>query len=75
MRTEPRSAAVPHRLRAVRALLASVVLGLVPITAATLGCGGPDAKAPNPTRPLARGWDKVVASAKARWPEITVEAP
>ena len=30
---------------------------------------------PNPTRPLAKGWDKVVASARARWPEITVEAP
>lgn len=27
---------------------------------------------PNPNRPLARGWDKVVASATARWPELTV---
>ncbi|HEY3812415.1 MAG TPA: nucleotidyltransferase family protein [Caulobacteraceae bacterium] len=30
---------------------------------------------PNPTRPRAKGWDKVVASALARWPEIVVEAP
>lgn len=27
---------------------------------------------PNPHRPKGAGWDKVVASAKARWPEITV---
>lgn len=27
---------------------------------------------PNPTRPLATGWDRVTTSAKARWPEITV---
>ena len=27
---------------------------------------------PNPNRPLARGWDKAVASAQARWPELTV---
>ncbi len=30
---------------------------------------------PNPHRPLARGWDKAVASARARWPELTVIAP
>ena len=30
---------------------------------------------PNPRRPLARGWDKAVASAKARWPELTIIAP
>ena len=29
---------------------------------------------PNPTRGAARGWDRVVASAKARWPELTVIA-
>jgi hypothetical protein len=29
---------------------------------------------PNPTRQLARGWDKVIASARGRWPEITVVA-
>ncbi|MBQ1541587.1 hypothetical protein C5708_16925 [Caulobacter sp. CCUG 60055] len=27
---------------------------------------------PNPNRPLAKGWDRVVASARARWPELTV---
>lgn len=28
---------------------------------------------PNPTRPVARDWARVVGGAKARWPEITVE--
>lgn len=27
---------------------------------------------PNPNRPLARGWDNVVASARSRWPELQV---
>ncbi|MES2035940.1 MAG: nucleotidyltransferase family protein [Pseudomonadota bacterium] len=27
---------------------------------------------PNPNRPLAKGWNKVVASARERWPEIRV---
>ena len=27
---------------------------------------------PNPTRGLAKGWGKVIASARGRWPEITV---
>ena len=30
---------------------------------------------PNPHRPLARGWDKAVASARARWPELTILEP
>jgi len=30
---------------------------------------------PNPSRPLARGWAKVTASAKARWPELAVVEP
>ena len=30
---------------------------------------------PNPDRPLARGWNKAVASARARWPELTVIEP
>jgi hypothetical protein len=30
---------------------------------------------PNPTRPLAKGWDRIVASARGRWPEVTVVAP
>ena len=29
---------------------------------------------PNPNRPRGKGWDKVVAGVKARWPEVTVEA-
>ena len=28
---------------------------------------------PNPRRPQARGWERTTASAKARWPEVTVE--
>jgi hypothetical protein len=28
---------------------------------------------PNPRRGLAKGWDKVIASAQARWPEIVIE--
>ena len=27
---------------------------------------------PNPNRPRASGWNKVIASARARWPELTV---
>jgi hypothetical protein len=30
---------------------------------------------PNPSRPLARGWSKVVDAAKNRWPELTISAP
>jgi len=30
---------------------------------------------PNPHRPLARGWDKITASAQARWPEVKVLTP
>lgn len=30
---------------------------------------------PNPNRPLARGWDKAVANARARWPELTIIEP
>jgi hypothetical protein len=29
--------------------------------------------APNPTRPLARGWAAITAGVKARWPELTVD--
>ena len=28
---------------------------------------------PNPHRPLARGWDRILASVQARWPEVRVE--
>jgi hypothetical protein len=30
---------------------------------------------PNPDRPLAKGWDRALASASARWPELTVIEP
>jgi hypothetical protein len=30
---------------------------------------------PNPDRPLARGWDRAVSSAVARWPEVRVLNP
>lgn len=30
---------------------------------------------PNPDRPLAKGWDKVVASARDRWPELKIARP
>ena len=30
---------------------------------------------PNPTRGLARGWQRVIANARGRWPEITVIEP
>ena len=30
---------------------------------------------PNPTRPLARGWDKITRSAQERWPEVTIIQP
>ena len=30
---------------------------------------------PNPHRPLAKGWEKVLTSARARWPELTVIEP
>ena len=30
---------------------------------------------PNPNRGLAKGWDRVIANARGRWPEITVVEP
>jgi len=30
---------------------------------------------PNPTRGQARGWDRVIANARGRWPEIAVIEP
>jgi hypothetical protein len=29
---------------------------------------------PNPDRPLAKGWDRAVASARARWPELRIDS-
>ena len=30
---------------------------------------------PNPNRPLAKGWDRAVANARSRWPELSVIGP
>lgn len=30
---------------------------------------------PNPGRPLAKGWDRAVANARSRWPELTIIEP
>ncbi|HEY0598900.1 nucleotidyltransferase family protein [Brevundimonas sp.] len=30
---------------------------------------------PNPNRPLARGWERAVANARTRWPELTIIEP
>ena len=30
---------------------------------------------PNPRRPLAKGWGKIVRSARERWPEVTIVQP
>ena len=30
---------------------------------------------PNPNRPLANGWDRAVANARSRWPELTIVQP
>lgn len=30
---------------------------------------------PNPRRPLARGWERAVANARSRWPELTIVEP
>ena len=30
---------------------------------------------PNPNRPLAKGWDRAVANARSRWPELTIVQP
>lgn len=59
--------AVGVRLEADDSISIAAPFGLEDVLSMTLR--------PNPDRPLARGWDKVVASARARWPELTVNAP
>ncbi len=59
--------AVGVRLERDGALTVAAPFGLEDLFSMTLR--------PNPTRGLARGWDKVVASARARWPELQVESP
>lgn len=59
--------AVAVRLEADDRITVAAPFGLADVFSMTLR--------PNPHRPLARGWDRTVASACARWPEITVVDP
>jgi hypothetical protein len=59
--------AVGVRLEADGAISVAAPFGLEDVFSMTLR--------PNPVRPLARGWDKAVASARARWPELSVIQP
>lgn len=56
--------AVGVRLEADDAISIAAPFGLEDVFSMTLR--------PNPNRPVAKGWDKAVASARARWPEIQV---
>lgn len=56
--------AVGVRLEADDAINIAAPFGLAEVFSMTLR--------PNPHRPLANGWERTVASARARWPEITV---
>ena len=56
--------AVGIRLEADNRITVAAPFGLDDLFAMTLR--------PNPNRPRAKGWDKAVASARARWPELTV---
>lgn len=59
--------AVGVRLEADDAISVAAPFGLEDVFSLTLR--------PNPRRGLARGWDRVVANARARWPELTVIEP
>lgn len=59
--------AVGVRLEADGAISVAAPFGLEDVFSLTIR--------PNPNRPLARGWDKAVASARARWPELTILEP
>lgn len=56
--------AVGVRLEADDSLSVVAPFGLEDVFAMTIR--------PNPTRGLAKGWDRAVANARGRWPEITV---
>lgn len=56
--------AVGIRLEADDRITVAAPFGLDDLFAMTLR--------PNPNRPRAKGWDTAVASARARWPELTV---
>lgn len=59
--------AVGVRLEADNAISVAAPFGLEDVFSLTLR--------PNPRRGLARGWDRVVANARARWPELTIIEP
>ncbi len=59
--------AVGVRLEADDAISVAAPLGLEDVFSLTLR--------PNPNRGLARDWQRVVANARARWPELTVIEP
>lgn len=59
--------AVGVRLEADDAISVAAPFGLEDVFSLTLR--------PNPRRGLARGWDRVVANARARWPELTIIEP
>jgi hypothetical protein len=56
--------AVGVRLEADDAISVVAPFGLEDVFAMTIR--------PNPTRGLATGWERVIANARGRWPEITV---
>ena len=56
--------AVGVRLEADDAISVVAPFGLEDVFAMTIR--------PNPTRGLAKGWERVIANARGRWPEITV---
>lgn len=59
--------AVGVRLEADGSLSVAAPFGLDDVFALTIR--------PNPNRPVAKGWAKAVASARARWPELKVVEP
>lgn len=59
--------AVGVRLEADDAISVAAPFGLGDVFSLTLR--------PNPNRPLARGWEKAVANATARWPELSIIPP
>ena len=59
--------AVGVRLEADDTISIAAPLGLEDVFSLTLR--------PNPDRPRAKGWDRALASARARWPELTAIEP
>jgi uncharacterized protein len=59
--------AVGVRLEADDALTVAAPFGLEDVFSMTIR--------PNPNRPVAKSWAKVIDSARARWPELTVVEP